>query len=168
MVRKNQIALVLLTLVLMLSIFFIKRSQVELNENENEGLEVGSSDTKLNALSTMRQIINDERQTRILELDSIIASTDKTVDEKNVALEEKRYLNTLSEKEALLEFSVINSGYRDCFVHASDVGVEITVISDEASTIAASKILKEARINFSECEQILVTFKTLEEVNEIN
>ena len=100
----------------------------------------------------------------ILELDSIIASSEATVSEKNVALEEKKYLISLTEKELLLETELITSGYQDVFVHASSYGVEITVISEINSVLMASQIIKKAKEDFHDIESVQVIFKTESEV----
>ena len=85
--------------------------------------------------------------------------------EKNAALEEKRYLNSLTEKELLLEIQIINKGYQDAFVHASDQGVEITVVSSEHSVKAANEIIVMAMGGFDKVfDNVSVQFQTTEEV----
>mgnify|MGYP003293512047 CR=1 FL=1 len=78
--------------------------------------------------------------------------------------EEKQYLNSLTEKELLLETELITSGYQDAFVHASSYGVEITVVSESYTSAEAAKIMKEAKLDFRDIESVLVTFKTVQEV----
>lgn len=164
MLKKNQLVIVLLTLVLMLSIYYIK-SPFDNNDENNEPVG-GEEDVtgRLEELSALRLALNDERGLRMLELDAIIASSEATVSEKNVALEEKQYLNSLTEKELLLETELITSGYQDAFVHASSYGVEITVVSQSYTSAEAAKIMKEAKLDFRDIESVLVTFKTVQEV----
>ena len=75
-------------------------------------------------------------------------------------------MNALTEKELLLEMQVIAKGYRDCFVHASDVGVDITVISEEHSISLANELAVEAGMLFDilDTTNIVIHFKTAEEV----
>lgn len=147
----------------MLSIYYIKAPFDE-NESDEPVSGEGSSSGRLEELSALRLALNDERSLRILELDAVIASDDSTVQEKNVALEEKQYLNSLTEKELLLETELLSLGYLDAFVHASSYGVEITVVSNDGSTAEAAKIMKTAKEDFHDLESVFVTFKTVEEV----
>ena len=97
--------------------------------------------------------------------DEIIASNERTVAEKNAAIEEKRRLQQLMEKELLLELKIISSGYQDSFVHATDQGIEIIVISPTESVEAADEIIMMAILSFGEdYRQVSVEFKTVQEV----
>ena len=147
----------------MLSIYYIK-SPFE-NDDTNEPTSGDEVETgRLEELSALRLALNDERSLRLLELDAIIASDNATVAEKNVALEEKQYLNSLTEKELLLETELITGGYQDAFVHASSYGVEITIVSETSSVSEATKVMKIAKEDFRDIESVFVTFKTVSEV----
>ena len=167
MLKKNQLVLILLTLVLMLTVYYIKspfdKSNNSVKEPEKENTTNVSG--RLEELQKLRVVLNEERTTTVLGLDSIIADKNKTVAEKNAALEEKRYLNSLTEKELLLEIQIINKGYQDAFVHASDQGVEITVVSSEHSVKAANEIIVMAMGGFDKVfDNVSVQFQTTEEV----
>ena len=165
MLKKNQLVLILLTLVLMLSVYFIRSPFKDDNtDNPDDG---GSLETtgRLEELQALRVTLNEERTKEVLSLDAIIASSDKTVDEKNLALEEKRYLNSLTEKELLLEVQIINKGYRDAFVHATDTGVNITVVSETNSVTVANEIIVMALTGFENVlNDVTVSFQTAQEV----
>lgn len=165
MLKKNQLVLILLTLVLMLSVYFIRSPFKDDNtDNPDDG---GSFETtgRLEELQALRVTLNEERTKEVLSLDAIIASSDKTVDEKNLALEEKRYLNSLTEKELLLEVQIINKGYRDAFVHATDTGVNITVVSETNSVTVANEIIVMALTGFENVlNDVTVSFQTAQEV----
>ena len=166
MLKKNQLVLILLTLVLMLSVYYI-RSPFKNNGNEKnpDNDETNETTGRLEELQAMRVVLNEERTAKVLGLDAIIASSDKTVDEKNTALEEKRYLNSLTEKELVLETQIMNKGYRDCFVHATDTGVDITVISDANSLTVANEIIVMALTGFDKVlDNVTVNFQTAQEV----
>jgi len=165
MLKKNQLVLILLTLVLMLSVYFI-RSPFK-DDVTDEPNDEGTVETtgRLEELQSLRLTLNEERTKEVLSLDAIIASSDKTVDEKNSALEEKRYLNSLTEKELLLEVQIINKGYRDAFVHATDTGVNITVVSDTNSVTVANEIIVMALTGFDNIlNDVTVSFQTAQEV----
>lgn len=162
MLKKNQLVLILLTLVLMLSVYFIRSP---FKENNDETPEVVETTGRLEELQALRVTLNEERTAQVLNLDAILASSDKTVDEKNLALEEKRYLNGLTEKELLLEVQIMNNGFRDAFVHATESGVDITVISNTNSLTLANEIIVMALTGFSDItSDVSVNFQTAEQV----
>ena len=147
----------------MLSVYFIKSPFSKDNENEAP---VSSEPTgRLEELQTLRVTLNEERTTQVMGLDAIIASSEKTVDEKKNALEEKRYINSLTEKELLLEVQIMNKGYQDAFVHATDTGVDITVISNTNSLSVANEIIVMALTGFTDLTgDVAVNFQTAQEV----
>ena len=157
--------IILLTLVLMLSVYFIRSPFKENNtDNPDDGGTVETTG-RLEELQALRLTLNEERTKEVLSLDAIIASSDKTVDEKNSALEEKRYLNSLTEKELLLEVQIINKGYRDAFVHATDTGINITVVSETNSVTVANEIIVMALTGFDNIlNDVTVSFQTAQEV----
>ena len=165
MLKKNQLVLILLTLVLMLSVYYIRSPFKENNtDNPDDGGTVETTG-RLEELQALRLTLNEERTKEVLSLDAIIASSDKTVDEKNSALEEKRYLNSLTEKELLLEVQIINKGYRDAFVHATDTGINITVVSETNSVTVANEIIVMALTGFDNIlNDVTVSFQTAQEV----
>lgn len=168
MLKKNQLVLILLTLVLMLTVYYIKSPLGNNNEGDNKPVsdeKVENTSGRLEELQQLRVILNEERTSTVLSLDSIIADNNKTVAEKNAALEEKRYLNNLTEKELLLELQIINKGYQDAFVHASDQGVSITVVANEHSVKTANEIIVMAMGGFDKVfDNVSVQFQTTEEV----
>ena len=165
MLKKNQLVLILLTLVLMLSVYYIRSPFKNKNEEKPNDDMIKETTGRLEELQAMRVVLNEERTSKVLGLDAIIASSDKTVDEKNSALEEKRYLNSLTEKELILETQIMNKGYRDCFVHATDTGVDITVISDANSLTVANEIIVMALTGFDKVlDNVTVNFQTAQEV----
>ncbi len=162
MLKKNQLVLILLTLVLMLSVYFIRSP---FKDNKDEAPDEVETSGRLEELQALRVTLNEERTAQVLSLDAILASNDKTVDEKNLALQEKRYLNGLTEKELLLEVQIMNNGYRDAFVHATESGVDITVISNSNSLTIANEIIVMALSGFGDItSDVSVNFQTAEEV----
>lgn len=165
MLKKNQLVLILLTLVLMLSVYFIRSPFKENNTDNPDNGGTVETTGRLEELQALRLTLNEERTKEVLSLDAIIASSDKTVDEKNSALEEKRYLNSLTEKELLLEVQIINKGYRDAFVHATDTGINITVVSETNSVTVANEIIVMALTGFDNIlNDVTVSFQTAQEV----
>lgn len=162
MLKKSQIVLILLTLVLMLTVYFLK-SPFDKGPRTNPDDELPTG--RLEELAKLRAALRDERALIVMAYDEIIASNERTVAEKNAAIEEKRRLQQLMEKELLLELKIISSGYQDSFVHATDQGIEIIVISPTESVEAADEIIMMAILSFGEdYRQVSVEFKTVQEV----
>lgn len=167
MLKKNQLALILLTLVLMLTVYYITSPFDNKNNNNNNDDDDDITDTtgRLEELAAMRQTIREERSLAVMALDAIIADSTKSIAEKTAALDEKRYINSLTEKELLLELEVISMGYRDAFVHASSTGVEVTVIAEEHSLSKANEIVVKTMLQFDQpYDNVVLKFSTAEQV----
>lgn len=167
MLKKNQLALILLTLVLMLTVYYITSPFDNKNNNNNNDDDDDITDTtgRLEELAAMRQTIREERSLAVMALDAIIADSTKSMAEKTAALDEKRYINSLTEKELLLELEVISMGYRDAFVHASSTGVEVTVIAEEHSLSKANEIVVKTMLQFDQpYDNVVLKFSTAEQV----
>lgn len=163
MLKKNQLALILLTLVLMLVVYFITSPFEEKDPGGNDDNTVETG--RLEELTERRSTVREERALTVLALDAIIADSSKSIAEKTAALEDKRYINSLTEKELLLELEVISMGYRDAFVHATETGVSITVVADEHSVQKANEIIIKTMLQFDqEFDNVVVTFPTAEQV----
>lgn len=148
----------------MLTVYYIKDPFAkDKNLEDDDNLE--EVDGRLEKLAEKRLTLKNSRKEIILELDTIIASNDATVNEKAAALEQKQALNDLSEKEIMMELDVINTGYQDAFVHATKELITITVVADEHSATAANKIINMTYLQFGNySEQVRVFFQTVEQV----
>ena len=163
MFKKNQLALILLTLVMMLTVYFIKAPA----QNDNPGDDPQSTTTtgRLEVLSTMRLTLKNERNEKINELNAIIGSDTATAVEINEAIEQKNKLNSITECELLLELEIINLGYQDAFVHVKDTGIDVTVISSEHSLSKANEIINMTILEFGgQYSNVCVEFESVEEV----
>ena len=162
MFKKNQLALILLTLVLMLTVYFIKTPA----QNNDPGDDPTTPTTgRLEVLSTMRLTLKNERNEKISELNAIIGSDTATAAEINNAIEEKNKINAITECELLLELEIISMGYQDAFVHVTDAGIDVTVISDEHSVSKANEIIQKTLLEFDgKYSNICVEFESVDEV----
>lgn len=164
MLKKNQLALILLTLVMMLTIYYIKQpfDKDDINDDTPGDNETGG---RLSELQELRVLLRDERTQAVLGLDAVIADNEATIEQKNAALDQKKFINNLTEKELLMELQIIQKGFRDAFVHASDTGVNITVVAEEHSLSAANEIILMTMLGFDkEFEDVHLEFSTVEEV----
>jgi hypothetical protein len=132
-------------------------------EKDPPGENPSETSGRLEELAQRRLALREERSLAVLSLDAIIASNEASVAEKENALKERRYLNTLTEQELLFELEVIAKGYRDCFVHASELGVNIIVVAEEQSLTVANELMNEGVLRFG-IDDVVVTFKTVEQV----
>ena len=163
MFKKNQLALILLTLVMMLTVYFIK-APVQNNE-PGEDPQTNQTTGRLEVLSTMRLTLKNERNEKISELNTIIGSDTATAAEINNAIEEKNRINAITDCELLLELEIISMGYQDAFVHVTDVGIDVTVISDEHSVSKANEIIQKTLLEFDgKYTNICVEFESVDEV----
>ena len=132
-------------------------SSTEVIESEDTG--------RLEELALMREAIRNERSLTVMSLDAVLADEEATLSTKEAALEEKKAISSLTEKEVLLELQVINSGYRDALVHATNNGVEVLVISDEDSVSKANEIILMTLASFDTgYDTVVVNFMSADEL----
>ena len=158
--KKNQIALLCLTAVVMLAVWYIKSP---IGESPNDdSIVVNGSSSRINALKEMREALRYERSIEVAALDSIIASEDSTIAQKNSAINEKQSISDMTENEVLMELSIINLGYTDAFVHQTTTGVEVLVVSDGLSELEVIEIMNLTYSSF-DTDTVIVTYKALNE-----
>ncbi len=159
--KKNQIALLCLTAVVMLAVWYIK-SPINSVSGDDNTITVGGNPTRLDALKEMREALRQERSIEVAALDTIIASESTTIAEKNSAINEKQLISDTTEKEVLMELSIINLGYTDAFVHQTNSGVEILVVADNLTENEVVEIMNLTYSSFV-TETIVVTYKAASE-----
>ena len=160
--KKNQIALLCLTAVVMLAVWYIKSPLNQVGDSVNNTINVSGNATRLDALKDMREALRVERSMEVAALDSIIASETSTIAQKNSAINEKQLISDMTEKEVLMELSIINLGYTDAFVHQTNNGVEILVVADSLSETEVIEIMNLTYSSF-ETETVVVTYKAVTE-----
>lgn len=166
MIKKNQFALIFLTIVTMLAVWYIK-APVSADKNDPEDTEViGTEESgRLEKLALMREAIRNERSIAVMSLDAVLADEEASLSSKEAALNEKKALSSLTEKEVLLELQVINIGYQDALVHATSNGIEVLVVSDEDSAAKANEIILMTLASFDTgYDTVVVNFMSVEEL----
>lgn len=165
MIKKNQFALVFLTLVTMLAVWYVKTPTAAEKEETNVPVVDVVQTGRLEELTKKREELINERHNEVVVWNNIIASSEATAKEKDNALKEKEKLSSLTELETLFELEVINLGYRDSFVEISDYGVEILVVSENNSYTSANEIILMAFNYFNdEYGDVVVTFQEASEI----
>ena len=161
--KKNQLALIFLTLMTMLAVWYFKSPSAEEKEDDPT---IFVTNTKNQVLTNMREAIRKERSQRLNELNDIIADENASIVSKTAASIEKDELSALSELEALVEIKVMNLGYQDVFVHSSSSGTEVIVLANESSATAALDIINLVSETFDKTDNIVVNFMTQDQLNK--
>lgn len=162
--KKNQLALIFLTLITMLAVWYFKSPTEE--EPEEPTIVVGTTSTRNEQLTSMREAVRQERSLTIEQLNNILADETASLVSKTAATLEKAQLSSLSEQEVVLETKVINLGYKDAFVHSTSNGVEVIVVATESSATAALDIITIISETFTDASSIVVNFMTEEELSK--
>ena len=164
--KKNQVALVFLTIITMLAVWYFK-TPTAMNNDEEPSIIVSTNNSDSAKFQAMRDAIREERSKAIEALNNIIADENASLVSINNALIEKAELSSLTELEILVETKVTNLGYSDAFVHSSVNGIEVIVVANESSATEALEIIDLVFENFSNAENVVVNFMTSEEQNNV-
>ncbi|MDY4052337.1 MAG: SpoIIIAH-like family protein [Bacilli bacterium] len=163
--KKNQFALIFLTLVVMLAVWYIKSPLNKVDKGNNNPTDAPVISTRVAALTSLRDSVREERSLEVASLDTIIASADTTVLQKEEALNKKQSISDLTEKEVLLELTIMNLGYQDAFVHATKDGVEVIIVADEENADVVVEIIGEVMKSFEDTTNVVVNFKSITELS---
>lgn len=162
--KKNQLALVFLTLITMLAVWYFKSPNS--TEDEVPTIIVTNTNTRNEKLASMREAIRKERNETLKSLNDVLADENATIASKTEAQEAKEALSSLTEQEVLLETKVINLGYKDAFVHSTSSGVEVIVVASESSASAALEIIDIINSTFDKNDNVVVNFMTTDELKQ--
>ena len=160
--KKNQFALLCLTAVIMLAVWYIKSPLNNVSGNVDDSVIVNGESSRLDALKLMREALREERSIQVAALDTIIASESTTIAQKNSAINEKQTISDTTEKEVIMELSIINLGYTDVFVHQTSSGVDILVIADSLSETEVVTIMNLTYSSFT-TDTVIVSYKSASE-----
>lgn len=163
--KKNQFALIFLTVITMLAVWYFKSPTSE--KEKDPTLVIGNPTTRTEELASMREAVRTERSATLATLNNIIADEGATLASKTSAIQQKAELSSLNEQEALLETKVMNLGYQDAFVHHTSSGVEVIVVSNNSSAASALDIIHVIYETFDKATSVVVNFKTLEELKSV-
>lgn len=160
--KKNQFALLCLTAVIMLAVWYIKSPLNNVSGNHDDSVIVSGESSRLDAIKSMREALREERSVQVAALDTIIASESTTIAQKNSAINEKQTISDTTEKEVIMELSIINLGYTDAFVHQTSSGVDILVIADSLSETEVVTIMNLTYSSFT-TDTVVVSYKSASE-----
>ncbi|WP_243290203.1 SpoIIIAH-like family protein [Bacillus sp. FJAT-47783] len=127
---------------------------------ETEEGDVISTISSDDLFTAVRMELEDERNERKQELETIIGSKDASAEEKSKAYEEMRQLSAVTTKEKVLETLIKSKGYSDALVQADGEHVRITVkTSSEHSKKQANEIIHLVKSEINTMQDVAVTFK---------
>ena len=145
--KKNLWFLTLTSIILVLAIYYVTmplgNDNMVLNSNNNNitEKEVMVNIEESEALTAARIEKQEQDLNEVKKLQEILLSEDKTIDEKNEAYEQIKYLNASKSIEEKLEKD-INSGFElTSFVSIKNNTIKVTVANKEDSLDLANKII---------------------------
>ena len=145
--KKNLWFLTLTSIILLLAIYYVTmplgNDNMVLNSNNNSNTEkeVMVNIEESEALTAARIEKQEQDLNEVKKLQEILLSEDKTIDEKNDAYEQIKYLNASKSIEEKLEKN-INSGFElTSFVSIKNNTIKVTVANKEDSLDLANKII---------------------------
>ena len=145
--KKNLWFLTLTSIILVLAIYYVTmplgNDNMVLNSNNNNNTEkeVMVNIEESEALTAARIEKQEQDLNEVKKLQEILLSEDKTIDEKNEAYEQIKYLNASKSIEEKLEKD-INSGFEiTSFVSIKNNTIKVTVANKEDSLDLANTII---------------------------
>lgn len=161
MINKSKLwFLTLSSIILVLAVYYIAipgntTSLVFSNVETKDTPKINIEESEV--LTAMRVSKDEEDLNKVQTLQEILLDSSKTVDEKNEAYEQIKYLNANKSLEEKLE-NDINSKYKiNCFVSISESNVKVVVANMEKSVETANNII--AYVNSTTDSNYYVTVK---------
>lgn len=141
--------LTLFSLILVLSIYYILLPPVSNDESVIENL---------TTIQQLQQQLDQKREDIIAKNNQIIAKESSTSDSINEALETISETKNITERESQIVDKIKELGYQEAYVEIDNETVKITVLKKEATSLDASKVIKEVLSLIGEQYQVEVKF----------
>lgn len=145
MLKKQTIWLItMLSLVVVLSVYYVTSEPIEqaVSTTDEESTNVSASDDSSQIFEELRIELEDQRSQMKDDLESIVAATDASAEDKSTARDRMISLEETSQKETMLETLIESIGYNDVFVQADGDTVQIRVQTEELTKEQANKIMQ--------------------------
>jgi len=127
-------------------------------EGEQEDL-ISTISTEDDLFTLIRMELRQSRSSQIEKLESVVASSSASTEEKNTAFEEMQKIDQLSSKELIVEESLKEEyGYSDVLVRSVDESIIVTVKTDQLSEKEANQIMRTVYDEFGSM-QVEVKFQ---------
>ncbi|GAA4065971.1 SpoIIIAH-like family protein [Amphibacillus indicireducens] len=127
-------------------------------KGEQEDL-ISTISTEDDLFTLIRMELRQSRSSQIEKLESVVASSSASTEEKNTAFEEMQKIDQLSSKELIVEESLKEEyGYSDVLVRSVDESIIVTVKTDQLSEKEANQIMRTVYDEFGSM-QVEVKFQ---------
>lgn len=160
--------LTLFSLILVLSVYYVTMpNELLLTNNNNytndsKNVSEDTTDVKIvesDVLTSMRVASMDERINSMKELQSVLTSMEATVDEKNNAYEQLKYLNLVQGQEEKLETKIKALVKKDVFIKIDNNQIKVVVANKSHNSQVANDIMRSIQEEYTSKMYISVTFK---------
>lgn len=144
--KQGIIFLTLTSLILVLSVYYVTMpTELLLTTNSLYNKEIVDNDNikieNVTSVNSMKSILNDERTTKLKELNNKLSNKELSIDEKNNIYEEIKVINKLESMEEDIE-TIIKKEYKlDSFVKVDNDVIEVKVNNKKIDKKEAVKII---------------------------
>ena len=143
--KKNLWFLTLSSIILVLAIYYVTmplgNDNIVLSSNNESEKEVMVNIEESEALTAARIEKQEQDLDDIKKLQEVLLSDDKTVDEKNEAYEQIKYLNSSKSLEEKLEKNINSNFELTSFVSIKNSTIKVIIANKEDSIELANKII---------------------------
>lgn len=166
--KQNLWFLTLFSLILVLSVYYITmpsellltnnsnyETPTQSNQNQEETIDVVSSDI----LVAMRVSLDEERMLERETLQETLTSSEASLEDKNTAYEQLKYLNEVKGKEESIEAKIKQQFQLDNFVKIDNNQIKVVVVAKEHNNQLANNIMRAIQEEFQEKVYITVKFE---------
>lgn len=166
--KQNLWFLTLFSLILVLSVYYITmpsellltnnsnyEEPTQSNQNQEETIDVVSSDI----LVAMRVSLDEERMLERETLQETLTSSEASLEDKNAAYEQLKYLNEVKGKEESIETKIKQQFQLDNFVKIDNNQIKVVVVAKEHNNQLANNIMRAIQEEFQEKVYITVKFE---------
>ena len=145
--KQGIIFLTLTSLILVLSVYYVTMpTELLLTTNSlyNNKEVVDDNKVKIEnvtSVNSMKSILNDERSTKLKELNNKLTNKELSIEEKNNIYEEIKVINKIESMEEDIETIIKNDYKLDSFVKIDNDVIEVTVNNKKIDKSLAVKII---------------------------
>ncbi len=159
----------MLSLIAVLSVYYLTSPNAKLTSILDQNL-TENNDTNTEAVANtdeaadpvfaeLRLQLNDNRSKMKEELQTVIATTNISEEERSKAYTKMQQLSSVSSQEDLLETLIKSKGYSDALVRIEDNNVRVTVKAKKGTPEAANGIIQMVTKEIGHFEPVAVEFQ---------
>lgn len=162
MINKRSIwFLTLFSLILVLSIYYITMpTELLLGTNNNYIKESPTTKVEESTILVALRVEADDELLREMEVLQQILTSDSSIEDKNLAFDKMKLLNSNRGEEEKLEVKVKEKFQLESFVKIKDDQIEVVINKSEGNTDLANKIMRSLQEDYDIQKYITVKFTT--------